>query len=900
MLSSFQSIQSMAARTLASIINRRPCASFLAPSLAQPAFCHTVLRCTASPGSALPASPDPHHTSPAAPELPDAVQAPAARTRRSKKTSALYPGNPVNGSTPGLAITGSSKPDDSDKPTTGSQPPQLHHLDQQVGSPAAPATPTDSPPKPRRKARAQSRAAEGPHDAASPPDPTAAEPPAAAEQASSQGQGSEDGGAAVAKPRTRRKAASTPLPPTSTPTPTPPTPTTPTTTTPTSTTPTTTTTSTTTPTTRGASRRKAASATTSTPPPLPPPTTSTAPEATASSSPRSRKRSLASPPAAPLPSPPPLTLPPTPPATTPSPPSAPGRGIEAEPLQPEAAVGLAALHQGQVPPPGSKAWTTRLWVVFSDLHVSVRTLPTCLQVLRRVRAEAKARGAGVLFLGDFWDEGSSLPVEPLNAVLAELQHWEADGFPVLGLVGNHDQVSLGGESHALGPLAASLDSMSVFSAPALFRGALWLPYRREEHKLREAVAAALLLCPPKAPSTSTSTPDSGLHGAPQGLDGKQLPPLAAVFAHADVATARMNALWQARHGLPPDLFPEGIPVYSGHYHLPHTVPGTTIMYVGSQYQVNHGEAGERKRLLVLDAEQGWRVVEEVPVDIGRRHYKLHGSALLEPSMGSEGVEEVEEIEGADGAEGAEGAEPLPQGALHPELRDLRRGDVVRQALGMPLGAGWRLPLEALGSEQYKAVQEQLRAQGVVVEAQALPSSRAAPRLVVQEEAAPSLLLEQYAALAGMGQGPLALAQQAVQTYTLADKGLRALTGRNEDDGGASSNGGQAACGTWGEGHGNQGLGEEHGAGKSSLVSAPLWALTGTMLSRFESGGGRAGGNIDSMLNDDSKEGRVEVWGELDGQAFRVTRVVKTGKTSKLTLQLGGEDLTRIKIPDTQV
>ncbi|GFH12615.1 metallophos domain-containing protein, partial [Haematococcus lacustris] len=147
---------------------------------------------------------------------------------------------------------------------------------------------------------------------------------------------------------------------------------------------------------------------------------------------------------------------------------------------------------------------------------------------------------------------------------------------------------------------------------------------------------------------------------------------------------------------------------------------------------------------------------------------------------------------------------------------------------------WRLPLEALGSEQYKAVQEQLRAQGVVVEAQALPSSRAAPRLVVQEEAAPSLLLEQYAALAGMGQGPLALAQQAVQavaesgargessrrhtlltlagvtiegygpfrqpqTYTLADKGLRALTGRNEDDGGASSN----------------------GAGKSSLVSAPL-------------------------------------------------------------------------------
>ncbi|GFH17134.1 metallophos domain-containing protein, partial [Haematococcus lacustris] len=48
-----------------------------------------------------------------------------------------------------------------------------------------------------------------------------------------------------------------------------------------------------------------------------------------------------------------------------------------------------------------------------------------------------------------------------------------------------------------------------------------------------------------------------------------------------------------------------------------------------------------------------------------------------------------------------------------------------------------------------------------------------------------------------GYGPF----RQAQTYTLADKGLRALTGRNEDDGGASSN----------------------GAGKSSLVSAPLWA-----------------------------------------------------------------------------
>ena len=38
-------------------------------------------------------------------------------------------------------------------------------------------------------------------------------------------------------------------------------------------------------------------------------------------------------------------------------------------------------------------------LVFSDLHVSLKTLDTCCQVLRRVREEAAARDAGILFLG---------------------------------------------------------------------------------------------------------------------------------------------------------------------------------------------------------------------------------------------------------------------------------------------------------------------------------------------------------------------------------------------------------------------------------------------------------------------------------------------------------------------
>jgi hypothetical protein len=51
------------------------------------------------------------------------------------------------------------------------------------------------------------------------------------------------------------------------------------------------------------------------------------------------------------------------------------------------------------------------WVAFSDLHVSHRTADVAVEVLRRVRAEAEARGAGVLFLGV---RGGRAPVRSLR------------------------------------------------------------------------------------------------------------------------------------------------------------------------------------------------------------------------------------------------------------------------------------------------------------------------------------------------------------------------------------------------------------------------------------------------------------------------------------------------------
>lgn len=50
--------------------------------------------------------------------------------------------------------------------------------------------------------------------------------------------------------------------------------------------------------------------------------------------------------------------------------------------------------------PRGKRWeNVDKWVMFSDLHVSVKTLGVCIRVLRTIKKEAVARKAGIVFLG---------------------------------------------------------------------------------------------------------------------------------------------------------------------------------------------------------------------------------------------------------------------------------------------------------------------------------------------------------------------------------------------------------------------------------------------------------------------------------------------------------------------
>lgn len=73
-----------------------------------------------------------------------------------------------------------------------------------------------------------------------------------------------------------------------------------------------------------------------------------------------------------------------------------------------------------------------------------------------------------------------------------------------------------------------------------------------------------------------------------------------LFGHFQVLGARMNS-GSALHGVPVDVLKHFNIVLLGHVHLPQTID-KCIHYIGSPFQQNWGEAGENKRVGVLDTD----------------------------------------------------------------------------------------------------------------------------------------------------------------------------------------------------------------------------------------------------------------------------------------------------------
>lgn len=233
-------------------------------------------------------------------------------------------------------------------------------------------------------------------------------------------------------------------------------------------------------------------------------------------------------------------------------------------------------------------------LLFSDLHLSPSTFSTCMKILRFVHEEALRRKTTIGFLGDFFDrvynEGT-LPVDILN----ELMRYFSDEWcvPMIMIPGNHDYFDASETEHGLSPFQyASPKYIRILDAPTMIGTQLWVPWRRNLTELQRIIA-------------ENSNCD-------------------VIFGHFDIIGFKLNAARVSSEGLSASVFPNGIPVYTGHYHTPQ-VHGN-IRYLGSPYQLSLSEAEDKKSLLVLD--DHWHVFDTIPLDIGRKQYKWTTNELL--------------------------------------------------------------------------------------------------------------------------------------------------------------------------------------------------------------------------------------------------------------------------------
>ena len=554
---------------------------------------------------------------------------------------------------------------------------------------------------------------------------------------------------------------------------------------------------------------------------------------------------------------------------------------------------------------------TKGWVVFSDVHVSRKTKDIALETLKHVHARAANENRGILFLGDFWHHRGALPVETLNEIIRELAKWTQ---PTIMLVGNHDQVNVNGSVHALEVLRmCNPEKICVFDEPRVWRGAMWLPYRKDQEMMRRTVEELMERHSKKRSSNVAVAVEEEIK---------------TVFCHADVMGANVNQTFQMKNGVDSkEMFSEkktGIEsIISGHYHKPHFVErDSRVRYVGSPYQISRAEKNQEKHLLFLNDK--WRdesltdadVLKRSKIDIGPRYFDI------DETIG----ESIETIAG-----------------------DLRANDIVR----------WTIPfdssLSAMEEEEEEEEEEKKKKSkkkktlsrsvpkrvenarlkyGCQIEVRR-PPAELKSTIENAESLSPVDLFSSYAKSIQLTGDAKAFCEEIIAeavssrenedgskldtgddsnklstsahlrkiefdeveitgfgafkdeiTYPLNDRGVVCVVGDNRDD---------------------SGFADSNGAGKTTLVTAVMWALTGKSDVRLDTGSTQKYLTNKDVVNDDSKSARVIVRGSLiddregDGgkKPFVIERAVTRTKLSKLSFVVDDTDETKLDSKKTQ-
>jgi hypothetical protein len=107
-------------------------------------------------------------------------------------------------------------------------------------------------------------------------------------------------------------------------------------------------------------------------------------------------------------------------------------------------------------------------------------------------------------------------------------------------------------------------------------GALWIPYRRDPKMMKAVLTAGKF---------SDDVDSNKLDGISDTLKEKlkENEKVSIIFCHADIQGASMNDNMRCREGLDISAFPPNLPIYSGHFHKPHTVRAHSLCTCHSVY-----------------------------------------------------------------------------------------------------------------------------------------------------------------------------------------------------------------------------------------------------------------------------------------------------------------------------
>lgn len=230
-------------------------------------------------------------------------------------------------------------------------------------------------------------------------------------------------------------------------------------------------------------------------------------------------------------------------------------------------------------------------IVFSDLHLCEATANVVIgEVLPGILNAALERGdEQIAFLGDWWHVRHRIPVALQNEVARWLRMVHRSDVSTTILPGNHDQIDEAGE-HAL-EVFYEMPGVTVKKTPSWDRFGLWVPYRKN---LEQVLAAVRI---PK----------------PEGCGD-------ILFLHHGVQGAMLRAGVTDVDGSDPNEFEKWPLVLSGHYHAHQRVG--QVVYVGSPYQVDAGEACQAKGFVVVDARPGCKQFEFVKTNWGKRYHNI--------------------------------------------------------------------------------------------------------------------------------------------------------------------------------------------------------------------------------------------------------------------------------------